>query len=279
MPDDRDRGRDVTASPPAARDVAMVFQQFSLYPHFTVFDNLAFPCARRCAARARAASRHGWRRSPGSCASTASSRTGRRASPAARCSASRSAARSCADPHIYLMDEPLSSLDAKLREDLRIELKRIQRELRATILYVTHDQIEAMTMADRIGVIEEGRLLQLASPREIYERPGQRRRGATPGFATDQPVASRRPPGRPGERRDGWRAARGRHARCRRDRRAVEQVEPLGAETVVLLQLPGARAARAPARARPHRAGSATRVAVASRAMIFFAADGRRLAA
>ena len=69
------------------------------------------------------------------------------------------------------MDEPLSSLDAKLREDLRIELKRIQRELGATIVYVTHDQIEAMTMADRIGVIEDGRLLQLASPREVYGRP------------------------------------------------------------------------------------------------------------
>ena len=76
-------------------------------------------------------------------------------------------------PRVYLMDEPLSSLDAKLREDLRIELKRIQRELGATILYVTHDQIEAMTMADRIGVIEEGRLLQLASPREVYGRPGR----------------------------------------------------------------------------------------------------------
>ena len=87
-------------------------------------------------------------------------------------------------PRVYLMDEPLSSLDAKLREDLRIELKRIQRELGATILYVTHDQIEAMTMADRIGVIEEGRLLQLASPREIYTRPADvavaRRLGSPP---------------------------------------------------------------------------------------------------
>jgi multiple sugar transport system ATP-binding protein len=75
------------------------------------------------------------------------------------------------DPAIYLMDEPLSSLDAKLRAELRLELKRIQRELGATILYVTHDQVEAMTMASRIGVIRDGQLLQLGTPREIYENP------------------------------------------------------------------------------------------------------------
>jgi multiple sugar transport system ATP-binding protein len=74
-------------------------------------------------------------------------------------------------PSIYLMDEPLSSLDAKLRADLRIELKRIQTELGATILYVTHDQTEAMTMANRIGVMDKGHLVQVGTPREIYERP------------------------------------------------------------------------------------------------------------
>ena len=74
-------------------------------------------------------------------------------------------------PAIYLMDEPLSSLDAKLRGEMRLELKRIQTDLGATILYVTHDQTEAMTMASRIGVIEGGRLLQIGCPREIYENP------------------------------------------------------------------------------------------------------------
>jgi multiple sugar transport system ATP-binding protein len=78
------------------------------------------------------------------------------------------------DPSIYLMDEPLSSLDAKLRAELRLELKRIQVELGATILYVTHDQVEAMTMASRIGVIKDGELLQLGTPREIYENPNSR---------------------------------------------------------------------------------------------------------
>jgi len=76
-------------------------------------------------------------------------------------------------PSIYLMDEPLSSLDAKLRQELRLELKRIQRDLGATVLYVTHDQVEAMTMASRIGVLKEGRLVQLGTPREIYEDPAE----------------------------------------------------------------------------------------------------------
>ena len=74
-------------------------------------------------------------------------------------------------PSIYLMDEPLSSLDAKLRAELRLEIKRIQLDLGATVLYVTHDQIEAMTMASRIGVVREGSLVQYGTPREIYESP------------------------------------------------------------------------------------------------------------
>src|SRR6202035_2307028 len=75
------------------------------------------------------------------------------------------------DPAIYLMDEPLSSLDAKLRAELRLELQAVPIELGATILYVTHDEVEAMTMASRIGVVRDGQLLQLGSPREIYENP------------------------------------------------------------------------------------------------------------
>jgi multiple sugar transport system ATP-binding protein len=76
------------------------------------------------------------------------------------------------DPRIFLMDEPLSSLDAKLRADLRVELKRIQADLGSTLLYVTHDQVEAMTMATHIGVLENGRLVQYGTPRDIYDHPG-----------------------------------------------------------------------------------------------------------
>ena len=94
-------------------------------------------------------------------------------------------------PSIYLMDEPLSSLDAKLRAELRLELKRIQAELGATVLYVTHDQIEAMTMADRIGILADGVLVQIGTPRDDLHRAGQSacRRPARP--AGDQPAAGR----------------------------------------------------------------------------------------
>jgi multiple sugar transport system ATP-binding protein len=164
-------GRDVTKAPPAERDVTFVFQQFSLYPHLSVYDNLAFPL------------RSPMRRMPeaeiarkvGEVASLLriDQKLGNRATQLSggemqRVAIGRALVRR---PAIYLMDEPLSSLDAKLRADLRLELKRIQQDLGATMLYVTHDQIEAMTMATRIGVIEHGRLVQFATPREIYENP------------------------------------------------------------------------------------------------------------
>ena len=165
-------GESVGKLEPAARDVTFVFQQYSLYPHLSVYENLAFPLrspARRTACRRdRQARQAAW---PRCCASSTSSRTNRRSFRAARCSGSRSAAPWCAQPSVYLMDEPLSSLDAKLRGELRLELKRIQQELGATILYVTHDQIEAMTMANRIGVINDGKLLQIGTPREMFEDP------------------------------------------------------------------------------------------------------------
>jgi multiple sugar transport system ATP-binding protein len=167
-------GRDVTRDPPGARDIAFVFQQYSLYPHLSVYDNLAFPL------------RSPARRVPEPQIKKRVEQTAellhiasKLKNPATRLSGGemqrvaigRALVR---DPAIYLMDEPLSSLDAKLRAELRLELKRIQIELGATILYVTHDQVEAMTMASRIGVIRDGQLLQLGSPREIYESPANR---------------------------------------------------------------------------------------------------------
>jgi multiple sugar transport system ATP-binding protein len=163
--------REVTEEPPAARDVAFVFQQYSLYPHLTVHDNLAFPL--RAPARRRPEPEIRKRvheiatllHIEGKLDSRATRLSG---GEMQRVAIGRALVRR---PAIYLMDEPLSSLDAKLRAELRLELKRIQMELGATILYVTHDQIEAMTMASRIGVLREGRLLQLGTPREIYEQP------------------------------------------------------------------------------------------------------------
>jgi multiple sugar transport system ATP-binding protein len=164
-------GRLVTQETPAQRDVAMVFQQYSLYPHMTVRENLAFPL-RSPILRTPADQ---IRRKVQQVAETLriankldNKATALSGGEMQRVSIGRALVR---DPAIYLMDEPLSSLDAKLRADLRVELKRIQAELGATLLYVTHDQIEAMTMATRIGVLDQGGLVQIGTPRDVYENP------------------------------------------------------------------------------------------------------------
>ncbi|WP_038932442.1 ABC transporter ATP-binding protein [Bradyrhizobium japonicum] len=164
-------GRDVTSDAPADRDVAFVFQQYSLYPHLTVFENMAFalraPTRRLPEAEIRAKVEQVARllHIEAKLHSKATQLSGGQMQ---RVAIGRALVRS---PSIYLMDEPLSSLDAKLRGEMRLELKRIQIDLGATILYVTHDQTEAMTMASRIGVMEAGRLMQIGTPREIYENP------------------------------------------------------------------------------------------------------------
>ncbi|HEX9856774.1 MAG TPA: ABC transporter ATP-binding protein [Paracoccaceae bacterium] len=164
-------GVSVLADMPAQRDVAMVFQQYSLYPHLTVRDNLAFPLrspilnwpAPAIAARVKEVAET--LRIAHKLDNKAVNLSG---GEMQRVSIGRALVR---NPRIYLMDEPLSSLDAKLRADLRIELKRIHHDLGATFLYVTHDQIEAMTMATHVGVLDRGRLVQFGTPREIYESP------------------------------------------------------------------------------------------------------------
>jgi multiple sugar transport system ATP-binding protein len=164
-------GRDVTLDPPAARDTTFVFQQYSLYPHLTVYDNLAFPL--RSPAHREPEARIRTRIEEIAVLLHIEDKLANRATQLSggqmqRVAIGRALVRR---PSIYLMDEPLSSLDAKLRAELRVELKRIQRELGATILYVTHDQTEAMTMATHIGVLDHGRLVQLGTPRAIYTDP------------------------------------------------------------------------------------------------------------
>jgi len=164
-------GERVNDLPPSARDTAFVFQQYSLYPHLTVYENLAFPLqspARKMDKQAidrRVREVAGMVRIGHKLENKATRLSG---GEMQRVAIGRALVR---EPSVFLMDEPLSSLDAKLRADLRLELKRIQNDLGATMLYVTHDQIEAMTMADRIGILHEGELVQVGSPREIYERP------------------------------------------------------------------------------------------------------------
>ena len=164
-------GRNATGDPPALRDVSFVFQQYSLYPHLTVYDNLAFPLrapARRvdeAEIKKRVERVAQLVRIDHKLANLASRLSG---GEMQRVAIGRALVRR---PSIYLMDEPLSSLDAKLRAELRVELKHIQADLGATILYVTHDQTEAMTLASRIGILDHGRLVQVGTPHEIYERP------------------------------------------------------------------------------------------------------------
>jgi multiple sugar transport system ATP-binding protein len=164
-------GRDVSEDSVAERDVAMVFQYYSLYPRYTVRQNLAFPLkspvhrypqAEIDSRIARAARmlriEHLLDRKTDKLSGGEMQRV----------SIGRAIVR---NPRIFLMDEPLSNLDAKLREALRSELKDLQMSLRATFLFVTHDQIEAMSMADKVGVLHEGRLVQVGTPHEIYNNP------------------------------------------------------------------------------------------------------------
>ena len=156
---------------PAFRDTSYVFQQYSLYPNYSVYDNLAFPL--RSPLRKSDKKTIDDRVLQIARLLKIENKLNNKATQLSggemqRVSLGRALVR---EPNIYLMDEPLSSLDAKLREELRVELKKIQTDLNATILYVTHDQIEATTMADRIGVLKEGVLTQVGTPQEIYEEP------------------------------------------------------------------------------------------------------------
>ncbi len=164
-------GRPMRGLTPAERNVAMVFQQYSLYPHLTVRQNLEFPL-RSPLLRTPPAEIERKVLAVAEVLQIAhkldNKATALSGGEMQRVSIGRALVR---NPAIYLMDEPLSSLDAKLRADLRIELKSIQADSGATLLYVTHDQIEAMTMATHVGVLDHGRLVQFGSPREIYEDP------------------------------------------------------------------------------------------------------------
>jgi sn-glycerol 3-phosphate transport system ATP-binding protein len=161
--------RDVTALEPAARDIAMVFQNYALYPHMRVFENMAYGL------RIRGLPKDEIKRRVQEAAdllglSALLDRRPRELSGGQRqrVAMGRAIVR---EPKLFLFDEPLSNLDAKLRVAMRAEIKRLQRRLGVTSLFVTHDQVEAMTLGDRLVVMHEGRAAQIASPMEIFERP------------------------------------------------------------------------------------------------------------
>lgn len=164
-------GQIINELTPAARDVAMVFQQYSLYPNMSVYDNLAFPLRSPVHKLPEDEIK---RRVVETCEILRISHLIDRKTAhlsggeMQRVSIGRAIVR---EPELFLMDEPLSNLDAKLREKLRVELEHIQKTQGSTTLFVTHDQVEALTMADRIGVLNEGRLVQIGDPNDIYDRP------------------------------------------------------------------------------------------------------------
>ena len=160
---------DVTYSPPYERDIGMVFQNYALFPHMTIEENIAFPLRMRkvggAEARRRAAEALEMVRLPHVAQRTPRELSGgqQQRIALARCMVYR--------PSIILMDEPLGALDKKLRDQMQLEIKRIHRELGTTIVYVTHDQEEAMTMSDRICLMNAGRIEQLGTPDDLYFRP------------------------------------------------------------------------------------------------------------
>lgn len=162
-------GKDITQVAPAARDISMVFQSYALYPNMTVAKNIEFPLEMRKVEKSKRAERvqsvakllqieHLLERKPRQLSG------GQRQ----RVAIGRALAR---EPKLYLFDEPLSNLDAQLRLDMRTEIKKLHQRLKSTIVYVTHDQIEAMTLATRIAVMKGGVVQQLGTPHEVYNRP------------------------------------------------------------------------------------------------------------
>ena len=166
-------GRDVTDLPPAQREVAMVFQSFALFPHLTVRENIGFGLAAR---RTPAAERE-QRVLAAAQVLELEELLGRRPHALSGGERQRVAlARALAGrPRVLLMDEPLSNLDAPLRERARSEIRRLHRETGATVVYVTHDQAEALSLGERVAVLDGGRLLQVGAPDDVYERPADRR--------------------------------------------------------------------------------------------------------
>ena len=151
------------------RDVAMVFQGYALYPNMTIYENIRFPLRMR----GIPASEHDVRVREAACLVEIEDLLDRKPGKLSGGQRQRAAlARAIVrDPRVFLMDEPLSNLDAKLRQSMRVQIKHIQRELKTTTVYVTHDQIEAMTLADRIVIMESGLVQQVGTPDEIYNNP------------------------------------------------------------------------------------------------------------
>ena len=162
-------GEDVTWAPPNKRNLGMVFQRYTLFPHMTVAENIAFPLKMRGVSR-------GERQKRAAAALEAVRLGGYDARLPNQLSGGQQQRVALAraivyQPRVLLMDEPLSALDKNLREEMQLEIKHLQQQLGVTVIFVTHDQTEALTMADRVAVLDHGRLQQVGTPRDLYEAP------------------------------------------------------------------------------------------------------------
>ena len=289
-------GREVTDIDPSERDIAMVFQNYALYPHMTVFDNMAYGL------RIRGLSRHDISARVHDTAALLGlgdllGRKPRQLSGGQRqrVAMGRAIVR---EPKLFLFDEPLSNLDAKLRVQMRAEIRRLQRRLGVTSLFVTHDQVEAMTLGDRLLVLHEGRPAQLATPMEIFERPadvyvagfiGAPSMNFLPGVLVEDGTAVRLDAGPVIRFADGNRAgAAGRrltigirpeHLQVGGTDLAmdVELAEPLGSETVVHGRLDGDVTLVIRAPGAPPQQSRLTVALPAEHLHVFDQATGRRL--
>ena len=285
-------GKVVNAVPPAARNIAMVFQNLALFPHMSAAENIRFPLIERGEPTARIEARlkdaadklhigHILHKMPGQLSG------GERQ----RVAIARALVR---DPAAYLMDDPISALDARLREETRVELKRIQREAGRTLIYVTHDQEEAMSVADRMAILEHGAIRQVGSPVEIYDHPattyvarflgspmmnilpvtqkGDMAEAASGALRMADGVSGAAELGlRPEDLRvTPWQGGAGQPA-------TVSEVEPLGGYTVVTLTA-GAQPLRAMLRGQPDmRVGAQVALSADPGKVIYFGADGKAL--
>ncbi len=162
-------GRDVSLEPPVQRGISMVFQSYALYPHLSVYENIAFPLRVAKLAETEVKQKVGRAAEILKLTDKLQLRPGQLSGgQRQRVAIGRSIVR---NPKVFLFDEPLSNLDAALRGDMRVELSQLHRQLDATMIYVTHDQVEAMTMADRIVVLNAGRVEQFGTPMELYHHP------------------------------------------------------------------------------------------------------------
>jgi multiple sugar transport system ATP-binding protein len=159
----------VNKLPPKDRDIAMIFQNYALYPHMSAFDNMAFGLKLRGMKKERRGERvNGAAKTLGLNEVLPKKPRTLSGGQRQRVAMGRAIVR---EPRAFLMDEPLSNLDAKLRVEMRAEIARLQRELNVTTIYVTHDQVEAMTLGDRVAIMRDGLLQQVAKPQDLYDRP------------------------------------------------------------------------------------------------------------